>query len=134
MAVACVRLGLAASGGCRDVRIRSSRRNHRGGLDLRLSDLVEMVGRLQHQTGIQVNYQSIGSGGGIVQIRAGTVDFGASDAPMQPAELQKLGMGQFPLVIGGIAPVDALNYVPLPESLVKQIEQYWKSQFVGLKG
>jgi phosphate transport system substrate-binding protein len=57
------------------------------------------------KTGIQVNYQSIGSGGGLVQIKAGTVDFGASDAPMKPAELQKFGMGQFPLVIGGIAPV-----------------------------
>jgi phosphate transport system substrate-binding protein len=57
------------------------------------------------KAGIQVNYQSIGSGGGLVQIKAGTLDFGASDAPMKPAELQKLGMGQFPLVIGGIAPV-----------------------------
>lgn len=57
------------------------------------------------KTGINVNYQSIGSGGGLAQIRAATVDFGASDAPMKPADLQKLGMGQFPLVIGGIAPV-----------------------------
>ena len=52
-----------------------------------------------------VNYQSIGSGGGIAQIKAATVDFGASDAPMKPADLQKLRMGQFPLVIGGIAVV-----------------------------
>jgi phosphate transport system substrate-binding protein len=57
------------------------------------------------KTGINVNYQSIGSGGGLAQIKAATVDFGASDAPMKPADLQKLGMGQFPLVIGGIAPV-----------------------------
>jgi phosphate transport system substrate-binding protein len=57
------------------------------------------------KAGIQVNYQSIGSGGGLVQIKAGTVDFGASDAPMKPAELHKFGVGQFPLVIGGIAPV-----------------------------
>jgi phosphate transport system substrate-binding protein len=57
------------------------------------------------KTGNQVNYQSIGSGGGLAQIKAATVDFGASDAPMKPAELQKLGMGQFPLVTGGIAPV-----------------------------
>jgi phosphate transport system substrate-binding protein len=55
--------------------------------------------------GTKVNYQSIGSGGGLAQIRAATVDFGASDAPMKPEELQKLGMGQFPLVIGGIVPV-----------------------------
>jgi phosphate transport system substrate-binding protein len=57
------------------------------------------------KAGININYQSIGSGGGLAQIKAATVDFGASDAPMKPAELQKLGMGQFPLVIGGIAPV-----------------------------
>lgn len=57
------------------------------------------------KTGINVNYQSIGSGGGLAQIKAATVDFGASDAPMTPEDLQKLGMGQFPLVIGGIAPV-----------------------------
>lgn len=56
-------------------------------------------------TGNNVNYQSIGSGGGLAQIKAATVDFGASDAPMKPADLEKLGMGQFPLVIGGIAPV-----------------------------
>lgn len=57
------------------------------------------------KNGARVNYQSIGSGGGITQIRGATVDFGASDAPMKPAELTKLGMGQFPLVIGGIVPV-----------------------------
>ena len=56
------------------------------------------------KAGININYQSIGSGGGLAQIKAATVDFGASDAPMKPAELQKLGLGQFPLVIGGIAP------------------------------
>ena len=57
------------------------------------------------KTGTIVNYQSIGSGGGLAQIKAATVDFGASDSPMKPQDLQKLGMGQFPLVIGGIAPV-----------------------------
>ena len=56
-------------------------------------------------TGSKVNYQSIGSGGGIAQIKAATVDFGASDMPMKPSDLQKLGLGQFPLVIGGIVPV-----------------------------
>ena len=57
------------------------------------------------KSGNKVNYQSIGSGGGIAQIKAATVDFGASDMPMKPADLQKLGLGQFPLVIGGIVPV-----------------------------
>ena len=53
----------------------------------------------------QVNYQSIGSGGGIAQIKAGTVDFGSSDAPLKPEELAKFGLAQFPSVIGGIVPV-----------------------------
>ena len=57
------------------------------------------------KSGNKVNYQSIGSGGGIAQIKAATVDFGASDMPVKPADLQKLGLGQFPLVIGGIVPV-----------------------------
>lgn len=57
------------------------------------------------KTGNHVNYQSIGSGGGIAQIEAGTVDFGASDKPLSEAELNKFGLGQFPAVIGGIVPV-----------------------------
>jgi phosphate transport system substrate-binding protein len=56
-------------------------------------------------TGNKINYQSIGSGGGIAQIKAGTVDFGASDKPLSPDELRKAGLGQFPVVIGGIVPV-----------------------------
>ena len=61
------------------------------------------------KTGDKVNYQSIGSGGGIAQIKAATVDFGASDMPMKPEELGELGMGQFPLVIGGVVPVVNLD-------------------------
>ena len=53
----------------------------------------------------KVNYQSIGSGGGIAQIKAGTVDFGSSDAPLKPDELAKFGLAQFPSVIGGVVPV-----------------------------
>ncbi len=56
-------------------------------------------------TKIQVNYQSIGSGGGIAQIKAATVDFGSSDAPLTPDDLAKHGLGQFPSVIGGVVPV-----------------------------
>jgi phosphate transport system substrate-binding protein len=55
--------------------------------------------------GVSVNYQSIGSGGGIKQIESKTVDFGASDAPMPPAELDKFRLIQFPIVIGGDVPV-----------------------------
>jgi phosphate transport system substrate-binding protein len=56
-------------------------------------------------SGKQINYQSIGSGGGIAQIKAGTVDFGSSDAPLKPEELAKAGLVQFPSVIGGVVPV-----------------------------
>jgi phosphate transport system substrate-binding protein len=55
-------------------------------------------------TGVGLNYQSIGSGGGIKQITAKTVDFGASDMPLKPEELEKNGMIQFPTVIGGAIP------------------------------
>ena len=57
------------------------------------------------KTGNRINYQSIGSGGGIAQIKAGTVDFGATDAPMSTDDLQKGGLGQSPTIIGGIVPV-----------------------------
>ncbi|HWH40986.1 MAG TPA: phosphate ABC transporter substrate-binding protein PstS, partial [Usitatibacter sp.] len=56
-------------------------------------------------TGTGMNYQSIGSGGGIKQITAKTVDFGASDMPLKPEELDKGGLTQFPTVIGGDVPV-----------------------------
>ena len=56
-------------------------------------------------TGKQVKYQSIGSGGGIAQIKAATVDFGSSDAPLKPEELAKFGLAQFPSVIGGVVPI-----------------------------
>ncbi len=56
-------------------------------------------------SGKRVNYQSIGSGGGIAQIKAGTVDFGSSDAPLKPEELKASGLAQFPSVIGGVVPV-----------------------------
>ena len=57
------------------------------------------------KTGNSLNYQSIGSGGGIKQIKAKTVDFGATDAPMSFEELQAGGMVQFPAIIGGVVPV-----------------------------
>ena len=57
------------------------------------------------ETGVGLNYQSIGSGGGIKQIEAKTVTFGATDAPLKGAELEKFGLVQFPMVMGGIVPV-----------------------------
>ena len=59
----------------------------------------------QKATGNRVNYQSIGSSGGIRQITAKTVDFGASDMPLKPEALQKDGLQQFPTVVGGVVPV-----------------------------
>ncbi|WP_413789512.1 phosphate ABC transporter substrate-binding protein PstS [Limnobacter olei] len=63
------------------------------------------------ETGNKVNYQSIGSGGGIKQITAKTVDFGASDAPLKPEDLKEKGLMQFPTVIGGVVPVVNLQGV-----------------------
>ena len=57
------------------------------------------------ESGVGMNYQSIGSGGGIKQITAKTVDFGASDAPMKPEDLEKNGLIQFPAIMGGVVPV-----------------------------
>src|SRR5258705_8094426 len=57
------------------------------------------------ETGSGLNYQSIGSGGGIKQIQAKTVAFGATDMPLKGAELEKDGLIQFPTVMGGVVPV-----------------------------
>ena len=57
------------------------------------------------KTGNSVSYQSVGSGIGISLIKKAAVDFGTSDMPLKPEELDKLGMVQFPLVIGGVVPV-----------------------------
>ncbi len=57
------------------------------------------------ETGIGLNYQSIGSGGGIKQIKAKTVTFGASDMPLKPEDLKESGLVQFPMIIGGVVPV-----------------------------
>jgi phosphate transport system substrate-binding protein len=55
--------------------------------------------------GVRINYQSVGSGAGLKQIKAKTVDFGASDMPLKDDELAKDGLVQFPMVIGGVVPV-----------------------------
>ena len=66
-------------------------------------------------TGIGLNYQSIGSGGGIKQIEAKTVTFGATDAPLKGPELDKYGLVQFPMVMGGIVPVVNIDGVSAGE-------------------
>jgi phosphate transport system substrate-binding protein len=65
----------------------------------------------KQQTGIGLNYQSIGSGGGIKQIKAKTVTFGASDMPLEAKDLQEAGLVQFPMIIGGVVPVVNLKGV-----------------------
>jgi phosphate transport system substrate-binding protein len=59
----------------------------------------------RNQGGASINYQSIGSGGGIAQVKAGTVDFGATDQPLASDDLAKSNLAQFPIVVGGIVPV-----------------------------
>ena len=66
-------------------------------------------------TGARVNYQSIGSGGGIAQIKQGTVDFGSSDKPLASDELAAAGLGQFPSAIGGVVPVVNLEGIEAGE-------------------
>lgn len=69
------------------------------------------------ETGVKLNYQSIGSGGGIAQIKAGTVDFGASDAPLTKEELDRFGLVQWPQIMGGVVPV-----VNLPGFATNQLQ------------
>lgn len=71
-------------------------------------------------TGSKVNYQSIGSGGGIRQIDNRTVDFGASDAPLTPKQVEEKGLVQFPTVIGGVVVVYNL---PLPKDQQLKLDQ-----------
>ena len=65
----------------------------------------QWANKYQELTGVKLNYQSIGSGGGIAQIKAKTVDFGASDAPLSEKELNEAGLVQFPLIMGGVVAV-----------------------------
>ena len=65
----------------------------------------------KQQTGVGLNYQSIGSGGGIKMIKAKTVTFGASDMPLKPEELKEAGLVQFPMIIGGVVPVVSIKGV-----------------------
>lgn len=81
------------------------------------------------QTGIRMNYQSIGSGGGIKQIKAGTVDFGASDKPLTPEELEKNGLIQFPTVLGGVVPV--INLEGIQEGQIRLTGTVLADIFLG---
>jgi len=67
--------------------------------------MLTWAARYHEKAGDVVNYQGTGSGAGIRQIKAGMVNFGATDMPLKPEELQAAGLGQFPIVIGGVVPV-----------------------------
>jgi len=80
-------------------------------------------------TGARINYQSVGSGAGMRQIRAKTVDFGASDVPMTDADLAKDGLIQFPTVIGGVVPV--LNVKGIAPGQVRMTGQILGDIYLG---
>jgi len=98
----------------------------------------------KQKTGVGLNYQSIGSGGGIKQIRAKTVDFGASDAPLKADELAKDGLIQFPMVMGGVVPVVNVDGVQpgrmkltgavLADIYLGKISKWNDSRIAGLNG
>src|SRR2546421_1292486 len=73
------------------------------------------VDAYKKETGVGLNYQSIGSGGGIKQIQNRTVTFGASDMPLKPEEVKKMGLVQFPTGIGGDVPVVNLEGIKSAE-------------------
>ena len=80
-------------------------------------------------TGVRINYQSVGSGAGLKQIRAKTVDFGASDMPLKDDELAKDGLVQFPTVIGGVVPV--VNIAGIQPGQVKLTGQVLGDIYLG---
>jgi phosphate transport system substrate-binding protein len=67
--------------------------------------MAKWIAAYEAKTGNKVKYQAVGSGVGITQIKWAKVNFGASDMPLKPEELDKSGLGQFPLVVGGVVPV-----------------------------
>jgi phosphate transport system substrate-binding protein len=81
------------------------------------------------ESGVNLNYQSIGSGGGIAQIKAKTVDFGASDAPLQAKDLDQAGLIQWPMVMGGVVPV--LNVAGIKPGDVKLTPALLADIFIG---
>jgi phosphate transport system substrate-binding protein len=81
------------------------------------------------KTGVGLNYQSIGSSGGVKQIRAKTVDFGATDNPLKAEDLQKNGLVQFPAIIGGVVPV--LNVEGLSNGQLKLTGEVLAQIFLG---
>jgi phosphate transport system substrate-binding protein len=99
MAVACATLALSAAAATQAADISGA------GATFPAPVYGKWAEAYKAQTGIGLNYQSIGSGGGIKQIEAKTVNFGASDKPLKPDVLAANGLFQFPTVVGGVVPV-----------------------------
>lgn len=74
--------------------------------------------KYNQDTGVKVNYQGIGSGGGIAQIKAKTVDFGGTDAPLKPKDLKEYGIFQFPTLMGGVVPIFNVKGIPACEIIL----------------
>lgn len=85
--------------------------------------------RYHQYRGVKLNYQSIGSGGGIAQIKAKTVDFGASDEPLKPDEMDKEGLLQFPMIMGGVVPV--INLPDVSKGKLKLTPELLADIFMG---
>ena len=94
-----VLLGAGASPFASDVAIRGA------GATFPFPIYAKWAAQYKQETGVDVSYAPVGSGAGVDQIERGLVDFGASDVPMTTAELQRIGVIQFPAVIGGVVPV-----------------------------
>ena len=97
LAAAIAAIGLSASAGAADIS--------GAGATFPYPIYAKWAEAYKAKTGTSMNYQSIGSGGGIKQITAKTVDFGASDMPLKPEQLAKDGLVQLPMVMGGVVPV-----------------------------
>src|SRR5437588_3750170 len=93
MAAACTAIGWSGTAGAADIS--------GAGATFPYPIYAKWAEAYKAQTGTSMNYQSIGSGGGIKQITAKTVDFGASDMPMKPKDLDKNGLLQSPQIMGG---------------------------------
>ena len=90
----------AASGSAKRANVERQRIINGAGASFPYPVYAGWANEYNKRTGVKINYQSIGSGGGIAQIKARTVDFGASDAPLKKEELDRIGIIQWPMVMG----------------------------------
>jgi phosphate transport system substrate-binding protein len=122
LAVACIAAAALVAGGCKPKQPAGPAAGEQGsGQEVKSLDgagasfpypiYSQWAFDYEKTKGLKLNYQSIGSGGGIAQIKARTVDFGASDAPLEKRELDEAGLVQFPMIMGGVVPVTNIEGV-----------------------